>query len=131
MNTGPVRKKPTDNTATDILVRSKRRCALCFGLHGDLSIKDGQLAHIDRDPSNSSAENLCFLCLPHHNSYDTRFSQSKGLTEAELRYYKKRLELHLDSDDAGTLYLPAIGRPWETGPSSLWKTLPSVRTSSA
>jgi hypothetical protein len=56
-----------------------------------LGIKDGQIAHVDRDASNSRIENLAFLCLQHHDQYDTRRSQSKGFTEAELLHYRANL----------------------------------------
>lgn len=74
-----------------VLTKSARRCALCFGFEGSLRRKPGQLAHIDRDHSNSTESNLAFLCLEHHDEYDTKRSQSKGITERELRHYRDRL----------------------------------------
>jgi len=56
-----------------------------------MSRKRVQFAHIDRDPSNSTAENLAPLCLDHHDEYDSRPSQSKGITQHELRSYKDQL----------------------------------------
>lgn len=76
---------------THVLMASARRCALCFGLDGVLDIKKGQIAHIDQDSSNAAEDNLAFLCLRHHDEYDTKTSQSKGITEAELRGYKATL----------------------------------------
>jgi hypothetical protein len=35
-----------------VLVKSARRCALCFGVSGDLTEKHGQIAHLDGDPGN-------------------------------------------------------------------------------
>lgn len=64
---------------------------MCFGLHNDASIKDGQLAHVNRDAEDSRLENLAFLCLQHHDQYDTRRSQSKGFTEDELLEYRAKL----------------------------------------
>ena len=75
-----------------MLVGIRRRCALCHGLFGDLAVKEGQLAHVDHDPSNSSEDNLAFLCLNHHDQYDSKRSQSKGVTPAELRVYRAALE---------------------------------------
>jgi len=75
-------------TETDLLCASRRRCALCFGLNGDHAPKSGQIAHIDRDASNPSFDNLAWLCLNHHDEYDTRRSQSKGFTPEELRQYR-------------------------------------------
>ena len=85
-------RSPTPKaTETDLLVASRRRCSLCFGLTGDHSPKAGQIAHVDRDASNSTFENLAWLCLPHHDEYDSRRSQSKGFTPGELRRYRDEL----------------------------------------
>lgn len=65
------------NIETSVLIRSRRRCALCYGLHGDDDQKDGQIAHINRNSNDSRLENLAFLCLQHHDQYDTHRSQSK------------------------------------------------------
>ncbi len=69
----------------DVLVASRRRCCVCFGLSNDTAEKKGQVAHIDRDASNSARDNLVFLCFDHHDQYDSRTSQSKGLTMEEVR----------------------------------------------
>jgi hypothetical protein len=82
------RARTPKSTETDLLLASRRRCALCFGLNGDHSPKNGQIAHIDRDASNPSFDNLAWLCLNHHDDYDTRRSQSKGFTPDELRRYR-------------------------------------------
>lgn len=81
-------------TQTELFTKSGRRCAICFALHGDTAVKAGQIAHLDHDPSNNKIENLCFLCVqPHHEQYDSRTSQTKGLTEHEVRSYRDRLYL--------------------------------------
>lgn len=89
------RKKTPERTEADVLVASRRRCALCFGLYGDLDQKRGQIAHVDRDPANASFENLAFLCLPHHDEYDSRTSQSKRFTPEELIEYRRQLYARL------------------------------------
>ena len=76
---------------TAVLTASARRCALCFGLNHDFSEKAGQIAHVDQDSSNSSIGNLAWLCLEHHDKYDSRTSQSKGYTETELKEYRDKL----------------------------------------
>lgn len=95
---------------------SRRRCAACFGLNRDLEIKQGQIAHMDQDARNNEMENLVFLCLTHHDEYDSRRSQSKGLTQDELRQFRK--ELHEAIDGAwrqpiatGNLVVRAPGDP--------------------
>jgi hypothetical protein len=88
-------KKPRKRTPTpnELLVfdRSKRRCALCFHMRGDLSQKKGQIAHLDGDRSNFAEGNLIWLCLDHHDDYDTTTSQSKNFTIAEVK--KARADL--------------------------------------
>jgi hypothetical protein len=78
-------------TETLVLMQSARRCALCFGFNGDLARKKGQLAHIDQDRSSAEENNLVFLCVDHHDEYDSTTRQVKGIMEAELRGYKERL----------------------------------------
>lgn len=55
------------------------------------------MAHLDQDPANSAAENLVFLCLDHHAQFDSRTSQSKGLTPQEVKSY--RVELYQAMED--------------------------------
>jgi hypothetical protein len=79
---------------TEVLLRSRRRCCLCFGLNEDFDEKKGQVAHLDKDRNNNSPENLAFLCLEHHDAYDSRTSQSKGMTLGEIRAYSESLYAH-------------------------------------
>lgn len=88
----PARKPISQTTQASILVESRRRCALCFHFDDDLAVKVGQLAHIDRDPTNAAEVNLVFLCLNHHNEYDSRPSQAKGLQPQELAEAKRQLQ---------------------------------------
>lgn len=85
------RKALPPDVTTRILVDSARRCALCFGLEHDLAIKAGQIAHSDHDPSNNRESNLVYLCLRHHDQYDSKTRLSKGITRPELLEYKGRL----------------------------------------
>ena len=78
-------------------MRSARRCPLCLGLDGDSRRKQGQIAHLDRDPSNDEPGNLQFLCMPHHDEYDTTTSQSKGMTEGEVRFYTSLLDAYVET----------------------------------
>ena len=52
------------------------------------------MAHIDGDSSNSAIDNLVFLCLEHHDEFDSRTSQSKGLTPGEVARYRSELYEH-------------------------------------
>ena len=60
-------------------------------LHEDDALKKGQIAHLDQDPSNNNLANLAFLCLDHHDEYDSKTSQSKGLTKGEIVRYRDEL----------------------------------------
>ncbi len=85
------RKKLKPEVEAEVLVLSRRRCCLCFGLERGLDLKAGQIAHLDRDPGNNSLDNLAYLCLTHHDQYDSRASQSKGMTPLEVRRYRREL----------------------------------------
>ena len=91
----------------DLLIRSRRRCCLCVYLLGDKRVKKLQISHIDRNHANNSLENLAALCMDHHDEYDTKRSQSKGITMQELRNYKKTLFADIENgvlrlDDTAT-----------------------------
>jgi hypothetical protein len=60
-------------------------------LDNDCEEKPGQIAHIDKDRSNNDPDNLVWLCQPHHDKYDLRSHQTKGLTAHELKEYRRRL----------------------------------------
>jgi hypothetical protein len=103
-----MRRAIPDAVQESLLVRSGRRCALCFGLNGQLDEVAGQIAHIDGDHSNSNLDNLAFLCLRHHDEYDSKTSQSKGFTVRELRTYVQRL---YDAIDAKVHHAASAGQP--------------------
>jgi hypothetical protein len=85
------RKKISKEIEKEVLVRSQRRCCLCFGLENDFDRKKGQIAHLDKDPSNNALDNLAWLCWDHHDEYDSTTSQSKGLTIEEVKEYRALL----------------------------------------
>ncbi|MBA4422972.1 MAG: hypothetical protein C0390_07695 [Syntrophus sp. (in: bacteria)] len=85
------RKQTSPDAVVDVMTVCRRRCCLCFGLRADTNEKKGQIAHLDRDPSNNEVDNLAFLCLDHHDQYDSRTSQSKGLTIDEVKRYRTEL----------------------------------------
>jgi hypothetical protein len=85
------RRSVPKTTETAVLAESRRRCCLCVGLNGDVAEKRGQIAHLDGDPANNAEDNLVFLCLDHHDQFDSSTSQSKGLTRGEIVFYRKQL----------------------------------------
>ena len=82
---------------TETLVSSRRRCAICFGLNRDTSLKSGQVAHLDHNASNNALSNLAFLCLEHHDLYDSTTRQSKNITRSEVITYRDELLTSLNA----------------------------------
>jgi len=74
-----------------VLDKSRRRCALCFHVSGDLTEKLGQIAHLDQNRANFAEDNLAFLCMSHHSLYDSKTSQHKNYTIAEVKKARDRL----------------------------------------
>lgn len=89
------RKKISPKIQAEVLLRSRRRCCLCFGLERDFNLKKGQIAHVDKNNSNSNIDNLVFLCFNHHDEYDSQTSQSKGLSINELKNYNVELQKYI------------------------------------
>jgi len=102
--------------------RSRRRCCLCAHFDSDYSQKEGQIAHIDRDPSNADEEDLAYLCLPHHDDYDTKRRQTKNLTPMEVKTARDRLYRFIEK--GGNL---AIGEQPSTGRGADRKTLAGIQ----
>lgn len=86
------RKKIPSSIEADVLEKSGRRCCLCYVLDRDYEEKGGQIAHLDGNRNNNAITNLAFLCLPHHNVFDSTTSQSKNYSTAEVKRYRKSLE---------------------------------------
>lgn len=84
----------------EVLTTSRRRCCICYGLHRDASLKKGQVAHLDHNPSNSELDNLAFLCQDHHDEYDSTHSQTKGMTMQEVKAYRQELSAAIRDLDA-------------------------------
>jgi hypothetical protein len=85
------RKAIGRSTEQEVLVLSKRRCCVCYALNSDAGEKKGQIAHLDSNAARSDFDNLVFLCLDHHDSYDSSSSQAKGLRPGEVREYRQDL----------------------------------------
>lgn len=74
-----------------VIVDSRRRCCICFGLYRDFALKAGQVGHLDHDNTNNVVSNLAFLCFEHHDEYDSTTSQRKNYTLREAKTYRKEL----------------------------------------
>jgi len=77
---------------------SRRRCCMCFGLEGDVGVKEGQIAHLDRNRANPEPDNLAFLCQECHTQYDKTSNRVLGFTPDEVRFYRDRLYEKLGHD---------------------------------
>lgn len=86
------RRKISRKTIADVTSRCRRRCAICFGLNADKSPKKGQIVHLDRDNQNRKRDNLVWLCLAHHEEYDSRSFQAKGYVKEEVSKYRDELQ---------------------------------------
>jgi hypothetical protein len=106
-----VRASISEDVQTEVLLRSRRRCCICFGLDRDTSMKSGQIAHIDRDHANGRADNLVFLCLEHHDAYDSRPSQRKGFTHGEIKAFRSELSHALGSAFAQQVHFGVLTLP--------------------
>ena len=85
------RKPISKEIEARVLIGSARICCLCFGLKQDFRLRDGQIAHIDRDSSNSTYDNLAWLCLDHRDKYDTTPRLTKRLKPNEVKEYRDHL----------------------------------------
>jgi len=85
------RKRPSTNIQTKVLKSSRRRCAICFAINGDVGEKRGQIAHLDKNPNNNEIDNLAYLCFDHHDQYDSKTSVSKNYTIDEVKEYRREL----------------------------------------
>jgi len=85
------RKNIPADIQKQVLLKSRRRCCLCFWLDGVDEVVKGQIAHLDQDSSNNKVENLAFLCFDHHDEYDGRPNVSKGFQRQEVAQWRDEL----------------------------------------
>ncbi len=114
------RKKICPATEATVLTASGRRCCVCYALLGDLSVKKGQIAHLDHDASNADIQNLAFLCMDHHDEHDSRRSQSKGFTVEEIKEYRSRLHIQIGARQAVPGPPPSADAPL----LAFWRAVP-------
>src|SRR5436309_2662422 len=86
---------------TAVLTKCHRRCCLCFYLQQRDEVRKGQIAHLNHDPTDHRPENLVYLCLDHHDEFDSATSLSKGLSESEVRHYRDCLHQHFEKRATG------------------------------
>jgi hypothetical protein len=49
------RRRVADAVQAEVLVKSRRRCCVCYGLNRDADTKQGQIAHLDKNRANNPA----------------------------------------------------------------------------
>src|ERR1700676_586218 len=89
------RTRVPQDIVDQVLIQCRRRCSLCFGLDGRAGVREGEIAHADRDNANNALANLVWLCLRHHNAYDRQARQSRGFTKQELLAHRAALVEYL------------------------------------
>ena len=80
----------------DILLKSRRRCCLCFWLDGSDEVQKGQIAHLDGNSENPEGDNLVFLCFDHHDELDGKTRLAKGLGPDEVRHWRDELHKEME-----------------------------------
>ncbi len=90
------RKSISKSVEATVLLKSRRRCCICFGLDRDTLLKSGQIAHLDKNRDNNTESNLAFLCFHHHDEYDSISYQRKNFTIEEVKEFRKELYILID-----------------------------------
>ena len=85
------RKAIPEATQIAVLMKSRRRCCLCYWIDHRKEERPGQIAHLDQNHENAAEANLVWLCVEHHDRYDSTTSQTKGYTEGEVRSWRDKL----------------------------------------
>jgi len=105
---------------TEVLISSRRRCCICFGLNRDTRIANGQIAHLDKNNSNHKLENLAFLCFDHHDEFDSTSSQRKNLTTGEVKKFRDELYVHINKAFTQRVHFGEITTPPEDPYAGSW-----------
>jgi hypothetical protein len=61
------------------------------------------MAHLDHDPCNNNLDNLAWLCLTHHDQYDSIHRQAKGITIEEAKSYRAKLYAFIEDARPGRI----------------------------
>ena len=85
------RKSIPDAVEAEVLDKCARRCCICFRIDYDFGVKLGQIAHLDRNPSNNHESNLAYLCLDHHSQFDSTTRQHKNYSVQEVKAARRAL----------------------------------------
>jgi hypothetical protein len=79
--------------AADVCFAVDLRCCMCEPINGlPPRIRNGQLHHLDEDPSNNDPDNLVWLCLEHHEDAGKVGRASRRLSPHTIRKYRALLQ---------------------------------------
>jgi hypothetical protein len=101
------RRTIPESILNKVLLQSKRRCCICYG-EGVEKPLQGDVAHIQvtDDRSETTEDNLVFLCSHHHKKLDQGKLSASDVISARRRLYQS-LEASEDSDTEKKLL------PWQ------------------
>jgi hypothetical protein len=83
---------------------------MCYGLTGVLEPKRGQIAHLDRNRTNSRIRNLAYLCLGCHTEYDSKSNRALRITPGEIIAYRAKLYKALNQNQIEWIIAARIDR---------------------
>ena len=107
---------------SQVLINCRRRCCICFGVNRDVDVKKGQIAHLDKNRNNNNIDNLSYLCLEHHDIYDSKNSQSKNFSLKEVKVYRKELEQVILNAFNKTVKIGKVDGDFSIKKRFLWQT---------
>lgn len=71
--------------AQQVLVKSRHTCCVCREVQG-------QIHHIDEDPSNNKIDNLAVLCVSCHQKVHTKAPFQRGFQPNHIKQYRNEWE---------------------------------------
>jgi hypothetical protein len=88
------RREPVpSDILNDLLFQSGRRCCICYGLDHDLNVKTyGKIVRLNRNSADNRPDNLAYLCLEHHNVYET----GTPLVMGDVKKFRASLYAEID-----------------------------------
>lgn len=99
---------PTD-IAQQVLVSSRHTCCICREIQG-------QIHHIDEDPSNNDMDNLAVLCVYCHQKVHTQAPFQRGFKPEHIKQYRNEWVLIVkEAKEGKRLLMGAAGGPGQGG----------------
>lgn len=94
------RRKISRDTLEKVLVRSRRRCAICF-VDGVREPQPGNVARLDHASNVDTLENLVFLCARHHAEFRAGLLKDAQARAARNTLYHSVDDLESQTSPAG------------------------------